>query len=172
MLTIPLARLEREGSLEIRADIPPDDPIWEGTNLRFSTPLAVFGEAVWVISGGVLARLRLEGWLSQECRRCLDPVEVAVDEARELLFSPPDETEEGDDDPALVLPEDVGELNLAEAIREEVILTQSTLAVCRPECRGLCPRCGVNLNEEECQCTMEESDPRWDALRALKEERE
>jgi len=64
------------------------------------------------------------------------------------------------------------ELELGTAIREEMVLSQSPFALCAPDCRGLCPRCGVNLNEETCQCISEEQDPRWDALRALNEERE
>lgn len=179
MLTIPLTRLEREGSLEIRAEIPPEDPSWEGTELRFSSPLLVTGVASWMPGGGVLARLRLQGQLHQECRRCLEPVTVLVEERIDLLFSPEGvgEADEGvgeadRDDESRPLPEGSTELDLTEAIREETILSQSSLALCKPDCLGLCPRCGVNLNEESCQCSSEDRDPRWDALRALREERD
>lgn len=172
MLTIPLPRLEREGSLEVRAEIPSDDPSWEGIDLRFSAPLSVSGQVHWIASGEVLARLRLRGFLAQECRRCLEPVRVRVDEELDLVFAPMEEgggTDEGNVRP---FPEGEGDLDLTEAIREEVILSQSPLALCKPDCKGLCPRCGVNLNEEPCQCSQEELDPRWEALRALNEERE
>jgi len=172
MLTIPLARLEREGSLEIRAEIPSDDPSWEGTELRFSAPLSVLAQVKWIPSGDVLARLRLRSSLAQECRRCLEPVSVTVEEELDLLFSPVDETADLDDDTVRPLPEGAGDLDLGGAIREEVLLSQSLLAVCRPDCRGLCPQCGINLNEDRCDCVREELDPRWDALRALNEERE
>jgi uncharacterized protein len=172
MLTIPLSRIEREGSLEIRAEIPSDDPSWEGTELRFSAPLSVFGQVQWIPSGEVLARLRVQSSLAQECRRCLDPVNVTVEEEMDLLFSPVSEGEELDDDTVRPLPEASGNLDLGEAIREEVILSQSLLALCRPDCKGLCPQCGTNWNEDRCDCAREEPDPRWEALRALKEERE
>jgi len=97
---------------------------------------------------------------------------VPVAEGLELLFTPTDESDESDDDGTRPLPEGVGELSLKEAIREEVILSQSLLVLCKPDCRGLCPRCGANWNEERCECSVEEADPRWDALRALNEERE
>ncbi len=171
MLTIPLARLEREGTLEIQAEIPPDDPSWDGTDLRFSTPLSITGQAQWLTSGEVLVRVALQGILDQECRRCLEPVEVPVEEELTLLFVPPGETAEEDEE-VRILPEDMMELDLGVAVREEVILSQTTFALCRPDCRGLCPRCGVNLNEETCQCLIEEPDPRWDALRALNKERD
>ena len=171
MLTIPLARLEREGALEIQAAIPPDDPSWDGTELRFSTPLSISGQARWLTSGEVLVRVSLRARLAQECRRCLDPVEIPVEAELVLLFAPPGGIEDQDDEVRL-LPQGMVELDLKEAIREEVILTQRPYALCRPDCRGLCPKCGANLNQETCQCSSEELDPRWDALRALNEERD
>ena len=76
------------------------------------------------------------------------------------------------DEDVRLLPVGAGELDLKESIREEVILSQTLLALCMPNCRGLCPQCGTNLNQQSCQCTVEEADPRWDVLRALKKERE
>jgi uncharacterized protein len=171
MLTIPLVRLEREGGLEIQVAIPPDDPIWDGTEFRFSTPLSISGQAQWLTSGEVLVRLNLRGRLAQECRRCLDPVEVPVEEELSLLFSPQGEAGE-EEDGVRLLPDRVMELELGEAIREELILSQRPFALCKPDCRGICPQCGTKLNEESCQCSSEELDPRWDALRALNEERD
>ena len=169
MLTIPLARLEREGSLEVRAEIPADDPSWEGTELRFLAPLSVSGRVQWVPSGEVLARLSLQGLLAQKCRRCLEPVSVRVEEELDLLFAPVDESAEMDAGSRRLLPAGGGGLDLAEAIREEMILSQSLLALCKPGCKGLCPQCGIKLNEDRCECSQEESDPRWDTLRALNE---
>jgi uncharacterized protein len=172
MLTIDLARLEREGSLEIRGSIPSDDPSWEGTELRFSAPLSVSGQVVWIRGGEVLARLQIRGTLDLECRRCLESVEVEVAEPLELLYAPQDEATEEPEADIRPLPLEEGELDLKEAIREEVILSQSHLVLCRPDCKGLCPSCGTNLNENRCECSPVEEDPRWDTLRALKEGRE
>ena len=172
MLTIPLVRLEREGSLEIQAEIPSDDPSWEGTGLRFSTPLSILGRAQSVVSGEVVVRVRIKAELSQECLRCLKPMEVSMDEDFDIVFSPVDETGDPVDETTRVLSDTALDLDLAEAIREEVVLSQSLLELCEPSCQGLCPQCGINLNEERCDCSNMESDPRWDSLRALKEERE
>jgi uncharacterized protein len=40
--------------------------------------------------------------------------------------------------------------------------------LCREDCKGLCPRCGQDRNVLTCNCSLEETDPRWDALRALR----
>lgn len=169
MLTIPLARLEREGTLEIRAAILADDASWEGTGLSFSTPLEVFGQAHWVSSGEIVARIRVQGELSQECRLCLEPVSTEVDEEMTLVFQPEVNGEPRDEE-MRSLPAGTTDLGLKEPIREEMILSQTLLVQCKSDCLGLCPGCGTNLNEEPCQCQGESADPRWDALRALRDE--
>ena len=62
-----------------------------------------------------------------------------------------------------------GELDLSNAVREEVMLAINQYVVCDPKCSGLCPRCGTNLNQATCDCRQDESDPRWEALQALKD---
>ena len=163
MLKIDLARLEREGRLRVDAEIPSDDPLWEGSELSFGGPLHVVAEASVAGSGEVVVRARLEGELARECRRCLDPVKEVVDRDLTLVWAPRDELDPEADD---------GEIRPLElsAIREELILGTDRYVVCDPECRGLCPVCGTNQNVGECDCTLEEPDPRWDALRALKNE--
>ncbi len=168
MLAIPLSVLEQEGSLEIQGSIPPDHACWEGTELRFSSPLALEGEARWVQSGEVVVRLHIEGKIAQECRRCLKGLTGHVEKKLDLFFAPVDELNE--DEEARPLPVGQTELDLVEAVREEILLSCSPFALCEPECKGLCPLCGADRNNQDCQCTTEEFDPRWDALRALNEE--
>ena len=146
MLTIDLARLEREGSLEIQAGIPPDDPSWEGTELRFSAPLSGSGGVQWITSGEVVAHVTLRGSLEQECRRCLEPVDVPMSEDLYLVYAPPREGAEEGDEETRPLPTDSSVLRLGEAIREEVILSQWPFALCRTDCKGICPTCWTNLN--------------------------
>ena len=87
-----------------------------------------------------------------------------------MVFLPSDSPgAEGDADVRLFKSNAV-ELDLGEPVREEMILGMSPYVVCDPDCRGLCPECGANRNTETCCCTRTESEPRWDALRALKEE--
>ncbi len=60
------------------------------------------------------------------------------------------------------------EINLTSFVQDQVLLTLPQKAVCREECRGLCPRCGKNLNREGCQCPTVLIDPRFQALKNLK----
>ncbi len=57
-------------------------------------------------------------------------------------------------------------LDLTNEVRETIILGFSNYPLCQESCRGLCPRCGVNLNREQCGCKPLETE-RWSALSGL-----
>ncbi|MEO7000884.1 MAG: DUF177 domain-containing protein [Ktedonobacterales bacterium] len=59
------------------------------------------------------------------------------------------------------------ELDLREAIRQNLVLALSARALCREDCEGLCQQCGQNLNEGDCDCPPEPTDERFGVLRAL-----
>ena len=59
-------------------------------------------------------------------------------------------------------------LELEDVLREQVLLAVPIKTVCRIDCKGLCPRCGQNLNQGSCTCQTAQDDPRWYALRDLK----
>jgi uncharacterized protein len=58
-------------------------------------------------------------------------------------------------------------LDLSELVRQALILAVPPRSLCRPDCRGLCPQCGVDRNREECSCAERQTDPRLEALRGL-----
>lgn len=112
--------------------------------------------------------IRLRGLMlaevEQECRRCLEPVRSQLELDLDLRFDPavgPAEETEA----LYALEPQAAELDLLPALREELLLALPDFALCREECRGLCPRCGANRNEGDCECRTEAIDPRWDALR-------
>jgi uncharacterized protein len=169
MLMLDLPRLEREGSLQFQGEIPADAPLWDGTDLRLTGPLKVAGTARVAGSGEILVDARIEGEIRQECRRCLAEVLTPVELSPMMVFGEPD-AESGEDGEVRPLGLTATELDLREAVREEVILAVDPFVVCDPDCKGLCPQCGIDRNKETCECELEEPDSRWDALRALKSE--
>src|SRR5262249_59232686 len=58
-------------------------------------------------------------------------------------------------------------VDLEPLIRDALLLELSPVPLCRPDCKGLCPKCGVDHNLSECDCADAEPDPRWAALRSL-----
>lgn len=59
-------------------------------------------------------------------------------------------------------------VDLTSNIREDIILELPQRALCRPDCKGLCPNCGRDLNEGSCQCKPSRGDLRWHALDQIK----
>jgi uncharacterized protein len=169
MLEVSLGRLAREGEALLDARIPADDPMWEGFGLGWTGPVEVELRIASAGTGELVARGHVSGALRVECRRCLEPVDTRIDEDVTLVFVEEEEAEEGDTGEVRTFPGSSGSLDLSQALREEIVLAIDPYVVCDAECKGLCPRCGTNLNEGTCSCVDDDPDPRWDALRSLKD---
>lgn len=169
MLTLDLNRLARVGKMPVRGSIPADPGFWDGSGIAFVNDPAVDAEAQWLTGEEVLIAGRVQGTQTGECRRCLENVERALDLDLSLYYVPADRDELDAADIRTYDPDSV-ELKLADDFREEIMLALDSYMECRPDCKGLCPRCGADLNETECACVPEKGDARWDALRALTSE--
>jgi uncharacterized protein len=62
------------------------------------------------------------------------------------------------------------EIDLDDTVREEITLALPMKWLCREDCAGICPVCGSNRNVKECSCTVDTTDPRFDALKKLLED--
>jgi uncharacterized protein len=115
---------------------------------------------------GLYGQGRLQATLTTECARCLTPFEQAVSSRiSELFYYPPENAPEG----AAKVGDDV-HVDLAPLVREDIFLGIPMHALCRPDCKGLCPNCGQNWNDGPCDCEAERRDPRWAALNQLLKE--
>jgi uncharacterized protein len=170
MLKADLGLLVREQRVRVDADLPPDHPVWAGTGLEFAGPVAVRLELQQTAGGDVVARGRIRGEAALLCRRCTRPVRRDVDEELVLLFRRGVSPVEAEAAELYPLPERGTELELTVAVREHVVLSVPQYVECSETCRGFCPRCGTNLNESACSCTVADEDPRWAALRRLRSE--
>jgi uncharacterized protein len=116
------------------------------------------------VEGGVLVQGTLNSRLEQECVRCLASSEVSIDLKIEETFRLPETS------PQLDTPHTVSEngwLDLTPVLREQGWLAIPMKPLCHPDCRGLCPQCGADLNQEQCACEKTHIDPRLAALREL-----
>lgn len=107
--------------------------------------------------------------ISAECVRCLEhfplPIHFAFQEAytrQELMLDAKGNLMTEDEDIRSVFEGHV--LDLSEFLRQNIILALPPAPLCSPNCKGLCPICGKNLNEGECQCSKQKIDPRWQKL--------
>ena len=137
------------------------------------SPLELSGEVLRIDGGYALsARLVYGGEL--ECSRCLAAYPFREDEAFTLVLyprrppTPGEEVELGKDDFDALFYDDPT-IALSPIAEERVQVALPMKPLCRPDCRGLCPACGKDLNQGPCGCTHETVDPRWEALKGLKE---
>lgn len=118
---------------------------------------------------------RVTGQVTQPCARCLDPVAIPIDEHFRFFMRPPPEGghEEGEE---IELSPDAldygflegGAVDVPSLIQEQVLLALPSQPLCRPDCKGICQRCGAELNREACRCVDEVVDPRFAILKKLK----
>ncbi|TMK86320.1 MAG: DUF177 domain-containing protein [Actinobacteria bacterium] len=109
---------------------------------------------------GLLVSGSLEGTMALVCARCLKPIESAFRIDVQELFAP-GATPTDDEYPVTD-----GSVDLEPMIRDAVVLAMPFAPLCRPDCQGLCERCGGDRNLGECACPPE-TDSRWSALLEL-----
>ena len=153
-----------------------------GAEVRQRTPLRSEGRADLIKEQHgkrkVVEDIRLQGKLDTSlevvCARCLEPVVYKVDRSFDLLYRPLG-TDAGHEELSVTDAEaEIGyyqgeSLLLEDALREQVLLAVPLKTLCREDCRGLCPHCGKNLNDGECACAEQMEDPRWAALKEIRD---
>lgn len=142
-----------------------DEPVDVGCDIHRDGELAV-------VSCEARVRVNLP------CARCLEPTgkdvvgsfTVVVRRLREGEL-PPDQSEEeidiGGEEDVRYIPRDQYTLDIADLVRDVLLLAVPLKLLCDEECRGLCPTCGVNLNTSRCDCRANPADSRWQRLSGL-----
>jgi len=121
------------------------------------------------ISGHLHTRLELV------CSRCLEPVVEDVSRDFDLFYRPVSTIAKEEEVHLKLDDTEVGFFQgdgmfLADVLAEQVNLTIPMKVICRGDCRGLCPQCGVNLNSEDCRCETHTTDPRLAPLARFKQD--
>lgn len=142
----------------------------------FEAPITVSGRVQRIdqlieVEGEVGSQVKLA------CSRCLEPVSLPVRSRFALTYSqgtPEIVDEETGEEVELtaeemgLIPFDGEEIDLAEAIQEQVVMALPVQPLCRPECLGLCPQCGADRNRESCDCQPLAFNNRFGKLKDLK----
>jgi uncharacterized protein len=150
MLSFPIRTLS-EGAVQVEADLAPDDTVWLVDDVRPVSRIRVTGRLSGAGSGRYYFSGGFHGTAAGECRRCLAAVEYLVQGDLHLLYA--DADDENADEPDVYPLGDLGTtLDLRPAVREQWLLEAAVLPLCRPDCKGLCPTCGADLNTGPCDC--------------------
>jgi uncharacterized protein len=170
--------------LDFKEEFQPD-VIDLGSDVHPSTPLKTSGHAEVVeehhgkhqVIKDIRVRGRLSAKLELQCARCLEPILQDVNREFELLYRPlgvdagRDELSVTDAEAEIGYYQGEGVL-LEDVLREQVLLALPLKITCREDCKGLCPQCGKNLNQERCSCSATTGDPRWEALKGIRSQLE
>ena len=117
-----------------------DDPVrFDGVN--------VTGEFFCTGDNRVSLRAKADATVVSRCSRCLEPVQEAISAGIDALYA----LESDPDDPDIYVFE-AHALPLEEAVKDALLLELPLQFFCKPDCKGLCPVCGVNLNKQTCTC--------------------
>ena len=161
----------QEGANEYTWEETPGDLHIEDPNLRFSGPIRT-RSTLFKMGDSLSASGDMDFHLQMECARCLEPFNLGLSAHFNFILQKgrPDSME-GDEDEAIIwLDDKSGTIDLGEEVKDYILLEIPISPVCSESCAGLCPICGENLNTGRCACKTEISDPRWEALRALKDQ--
>lgn len=111
-------------------------------------------------SGLILLSGVVNPLLSVVCARC--GKEFVYNEPITLEAKITDKLANDDEDEFVLLVDSA--LDIDELVRSALILELPSRYLCRDDCKGLCPKCGCDLNETACSCDMKDRDPRWNVL--------
>ena len=156
-MIVELARLKPGGEQAEGEESPAILELEPDSAVKVLSPIR-YKLLVELLPGEVVVRGTLSCRASYTCSRCAQPFEkevrvpdfICVREYRDLTEP----------------------IDLTENMREDIILAFPNYPVCSSGCRGLCPQCGVNLNEKTCSCRPPKEIPAWDALDRLKRKME
>jgi len=153
-----------------------------GAEVTQQTPLRASGSVELIEEDrghkNVVQDIRVVGRLATRvelrCARCLEPVASDIESTFDLLYRPlgidarKDEVSISEAETEIGYYKGEG-LLLEDVLGEQLLLATPAKMVCREDCKGLCPHCGRNRNNESCQCAEEHPDPRWEALKDIRE---
>ena len=128
----------RPEGLEVKDTLEPSIlDIDKDVGVVFTAPLQVEAALEKIENNTVLAKTNIQGQYQSFCSRCLEPVEGQWNDQYDLDYE--------------VNPT-IEYIDLEDDLRQEILLNLPLRLLCKEDCRGLCLKCGVNLNNEKCEC--------------------
>lgn len=171
-MIIDVTRIE-DAVLPFAFQVEGDDLDLDTPNYRIMGPVKVTGEIEKHIAT-VKVKGAIEGTAEIDCTRCLQPVRQPLSIGFDVDYLT--ESPLGSDGEHEIHQSDLetdelqgNDLDLTNLAREQILLAIPEQFFCRDDCKGLCEKCGGNLNLVNCNCGQDETDPRWAALKNLKD---
>jgi uncharacterized protein len=103
-----------------------------------------------------------------DCDRCSTEYNSVIKTSFQMVYIFGRVPEVNEDVNVVYLPPETDKINLSNEMKDYSILAIPMKKLCKEDCKGLCPRCGKDLNEGNCNCSFDETDSRWLPLQDLK----
>ncbi|MCE5334996.1 MAG: DUF177 domain-containing protein [Desulfobacteraceae bacterium] len=152
----------------LRQFVPPGDPFQP----KLVRPVNV---VLYIVRNPDHIRVtgKIAGSLEVACHRCLQPFPFALEEEVDVYLieesrAPEDEEKELEDEEIAYEFFDGEAIDIDQLVAEQIFLALPVKVLCSEDCKGICPRCGVNLNEEACRCGDDAKDSPFAKLHSLK----
>lgn len=170
-MRVDLARVEG-GKGAFAHSYAPGELVLDGDRVRLALAPTVSG-ALLQEGRRVHVSGRLDARVKVECDRCLKPVEIPISSTFKLEYVTAEdykaqqvvELTEEDLDLSIF---DGEVIDIDELASEELLLAVPDHVLCKDDCKGICPVCGVDRNSVDCACQSAEVDPRWAGLKEIK----
>lgn len=172
-MLISLQQLELR-SVPFKVDLPGSE-IDYGGEIKQSSVLHAEGSAELINHS--LGEVRVQGELNvtmqATCDRCLEAATFPVESRFDLIYMPAGEAQMGGEREIHEAGVEVGYyegsvLVLNDILREVVLLALPMRLVCSEACKGICPACGQNRNQQDCGCQPKPVDNRWSKLESFR----
>ena len=124
-----------ESGLELSESCEPSNLDLNRADIKFSEPINLSAQ-VTKGTNVISVNLKINGMMYLNCGRCLE--EFVHPLSRKVNLN--------------ITIENKSEIDITDNLREEVVLSYPLKPLCRPDCLGLCPGCGQNLNQGKCNC--------------------
>ncbi|MBM3252584.1 MAG: DUF177 domain-containing protein [Candidatus Omnitrophica bacterium] len=134
-MKIDLRQIPPEG-LRLRESCDPKELDLEAEDIKFKSPIQIEAKGTKIVNS-----VTVDAYLSTEvelvCSRCLETFTTRINKKKSFNYS---------------IPNDNPVVDISEDVRQELILDYPIKILCKPDCKGLCQKCGTNLNLEQCNC--------------------
>ncbi len=164
MLTVNVATIS-EGQSRFEADVSVDDADLEQSP-EFNHPIHILHDFNKV-GDDVFIKTKLTTKVDLTCDVCLDEFKLDLDETVDIILTKDSDLVERGEEDVYLITDSTTQVDITDSVRQSLLLSIPFKKVCRDECQGLCPICGINLNYEKCSCVTEKIDPRWQELKNI-----
>ena len=159
LLDISRVLKKPDSQINIDCEVGVDNKELEETSVTFDKPLRVSG-SVRNFGGVVMLDAKVSGEYKAVCDRCGRETAYGI----EFEFSDGFSKTPEDEDISVLIDENI---DVSEALFRNVFMNLPMKHICSQDCKGICPKCGTNLNEAQCSCEDDSWNPQFDILKGL-----